>query len=159
MGAETVPASLEIPAEPGRLAEVRTFIRAVAAEAGAGEEATSDLVQAVDELACNIIEHGYERRPGTIEVSAAADRDAIVVHIRDAARPFDPRTVPEPRLDLPLEQRPLGGMGIHLARALTDAIDHRILPNGGNEVTVTKRLRPNDGQEGDDGDHDRTADR
>jgi serine/threonine-protein kinase RsbW len=159
MGAETVPASLEIPAEAGRLAEVRAFIRAVAARSGAGEETTSDLVQAVDELACNVIEHGYERRPGTIEVLAAHEDGAIVVRIRDAAAAFDPRGVPEPRLDLPLEERPLGGMGIHLARALTDGIDHRILPNGGNEVTVTKRLRPDEGQEGDDGDHDRTADR
>jgi serine/threonine-protein kinase RsbW len=159
MAAETVPASLTIPAEPGRLAEVRAFIRAVSADAGAGEETTSDLVQAVDELACNVIEHGYVRGPGSIEVEATANDGAIVVRIRDRAPAFDPRTVPEPRLDLPLEQRPLGGMGIHLARALTDRIDHRILPGGGNEVTVTKRLRPDDGQEGDDGDHDRTADR
>ena len=70
------------------------------------------------------------------------DGEALVVRIRDAAPPFDPRSVPEPRLDLPLSQRPFGGMGIHLARTLTDAIDHRILPGGGNEVTVTKRLRP-----------------
>ncbi|HEY7133201.1 MAG TPA: ATP-binding protein [Candidatus Limnocylindrales bacterium] len=156
--AGTVPASLEIPAVAGRLAEVRAFIRAVAAGAGAGDETTSDLVQAVDELTCNVIEHGYERRPGTIRVSAVEEGDVLVVRIRDAAPAFDPRTVPEPRLDLPLEQRPLGGMGIHLARALTDRIDHRILPDGGNEVTVTKRLRPDDAQEGDDGHHDRTAD-
>jgi anti-sigma regulatory factor (Ser/Thr protein kinase) len=62
--------------------------------------------------------------------------------------------VPEPRLDLPLEQRPLGGMGIHLARTLTDGLDHRILPDGGNETTLTKLLRPAAARETDDGHHD-----
>jgi hypothetical protein len=38
-------------------------------------------------------------------------------------------------------------MGVHLARSLTDGFDHRILPSGGNEVTVRKR-RPT--PEGDD---------
>jgi anti-sigma regulatory factor (Ser/Thr protein kinase) len=70
------------------------------------------------------------------------------------APPFDPTGVPEPPLDVPLGQRRLGGMGIHLARALTDGFDHRILPTGGNEVTVRKRRRVSTG-EASDGHHDR----
>ena len=89
-----------------------------------------------------MIEHGYRHAPGEIELEGSVDAEAIVVRIRDAAPPFDPRSAPEPRLDLPLAHRPFGGMGIHLARTLTDGMDHRILPGGGNEVTVTKRLRP-----------------
>ncbi len=150
-------ATISVDAAEGRLAEVRTFVRKVAAEAGADEETTADLVQAVDELACNVITHGYRHAAGSIEVSAVLDDGAIRIRLRDTAPPFDPRTVPEPRLDLPLAQRPLGGMGIHLARTLTDGIDHRILPGGGNEVTVTKRVRPSGAQEGDDGHHDRAT--
>jgi serine/threonine-protein kinase RsbW len=134
--------AVTIPADAARQAEVRAFLRRRAAAAGASDEETSDLVQAVDEIVCNVIEHGYAGQPGSIEVNVATGGPAMVVRIRDAAPPFDPRTVAEPRLDLPLELRPLGGMGIHLARALTDRIDHRILPGGGNEVTLTKTLRP-----------------
>src|SRR5436189_805513 len=119
--------SLTIDAAAERLAEVRALIRAYARNAGADEEAVSDLVQAVDELGCNVIEHGYAGRPGSIEIALATLRDGIQVRIRDAAPPFDPRSVAEPRLDLPLDQRPLGGMGVHLARTLTDTMDHRIL--------------------------------
>jgi anti-sigma regulatory factor (Ser/Thr protein kinase) len=67
--------------------------------------------------------------------------------------------VPPPDLDLPLERRPLGGMGVHLARTLTDRLDHRILPGGGNEVTLSKRLRPRTARESNDGDQDRPAER
>jgi serine/threonine-protein kinase RsbW len=132
---------ITIPADATRLADVRALVRSEAAAAGASDEATADLVQAVDELVCNVIEHGYGRAaPGPIEVDVAATRAEMVVRIRDRAPAFDPRLAPVPRLDLPLGQRPLGGMGIHLARTLTDRIDHRILPGGGNEVTVTKAL-------------------
>jgi serine/threonine-protein kinase RsbW len=159
------PARLTITADAGRLAEGRAFVRALAASVDADEETTSDLVQAVDELACNVIEHGYRHAPGEIELEGWVDGAAIVVRLRDGAPPFDPRSVPEPRLDLPLAHRPFGGMGVHLARTLTDAMDHRILPGGGNEVTVTKRLRPaadeaaREVQEGDDGHHDRATER
>src|SRR5262249_45164295 len=113
----------------------------------------SDLVQAVDELSCNILEHGY-RGSGPVDVSIAAADERVVIRLRDRAPAFDPQTVPEPRLDLPLGQRPLGGMGIHLARALTDGLDHRILPDGGNETPLTKLLRPATARETDDGHHD-----
>src|SRR5262245_382254 len=147
-------ASLTVDAAPARLAEIRAFIRSFVRESGGDEETVSDLVQAVDELACNVIEHGYRRGDGTIDVRIARVGDAVEVRLRDRAPEFDPRTVPEPRLDLPLEQRPLGGMGIHLARTLTDGFDHRILPDGGNETTLTKLLRPAAARETDDGHHD-----
>jgi serine/threonine-protein kinase RsbW len=157
MTADRPASELTVEAAVGRLADVRATVRAFARDAGADEEGVSDLVQAVDELTCNVIEHGYVGAAGSIQVALVATGDEIRVTIRDAAPPFDPRSVAEPRLDLPLDQRPLGGMGVHLARTLTDGMDHRILPGGGNETTLTKRLRPPEARETDDGHHDGTA--
>jgi serine/threonine-protein kinase RsbW len=151
--------SITVDADVGRLADVRAFVREQVAASGGDATTTADLVQAVDELVCNVIEHGYAGRPGTVEVTFEAEADAFVLRIRDAAPPFDPESVPEPRLDLPLEMRPLGGMGIHLARDLTDGLDHRILPSGGNEVTVRKLRGGTATGEARDGHHDRSAQR
>jgi serine/threonine-protein kinase RsbW len=145
--------TITITAGVDQLAGVRAFVRERVAAAGGDEETTTDLVQAVDELVCNVVGHGYAGRPGTIEVAFVDTPDAIGFRIRDDAPAFDPTSVPDPPLDLPLAQRGLGGMGIHLARALTDEFDHRILPTGGNEVTVRKR-RPST-REATDGHHDR----
>jgi serine/threonine-protein kinase RsbW len=133
--------TLVVDAAVDRLADVRAFVREQVRAAGADEETVADLVQAVDELVCNVIEHGYRGAPGGIEIEFGRTIDGISFRIRDDAPPFDPRSIPEPPLDLPLERRPLGGIGVHLARTLTDRLDHRILPTGGNEVTVHKRLR------------------
>jgi serine/threonine-protein kinase RsbW len=147
-----------IEAAAEHLAELRAFVRGALRERGVDEDTISDLIQAVDELGCNTIEHGYAGRPGTIETRVSREGMTVSVWMRDRAPGFDPRTVPEPRLDLPLRERPLGGMGVHLARTLTDRIDHRILPEGGNEIVLTKELRPNGPREESDGHHDGPAD-
>jgi serine/threonine-protein kinase RsbW len=152
------PPTITIEAGVDQLAPVRAFVRTQLASTRADDETVADFVQAVDELVCNVIQHGYDGRPGRVEVAAVSRGDELAFVIRDDAPPFDPRTVPEPPLDLPLNRRPLGGMGIHLARALTDGLDHRILPTGGNEVTVRKRLRSATEGSGD-GHHDRPAER
>ena len=103
---------------------------------------------------CNVVGHGYGGRPGTVEVAFLEAPTELAFRIRDHAPPFDPTAVPEPPLDVPLSKRRLGGMGVHLARTLTDSFDHRILPSGGNEVTVRKRRRTTTG-EASDGHHDR----
>jgi serine/threonine-protein kinase RsbW len=162
----TDPRSSSEPTEPAitiaagvvQLAGVRAFVRSHVAAADGDAQMTGDLVQAVDELVCNVVGHGYAGRPGSIEVAFVETPDEIGFRIRDDAPPFDPTAVPEPRLDLPLSERRLGGMGVHLARTLTDGFDHRILPTGGNEVTVRKRRRPSTG-EASDGHHDRPTER
>jgi anti-sigma regulatory factor (Ser/Thr protein kinase) len=148
--------TITIAAGIDRLADVRAFVRTHVTAAGGDDEMVADLVQAVEELVCNVIGHGYAGRPGTVEVAFVATPAELAFRIRDGAPPFDPTAHPAPRLDLPLAQRRLGGMGVHLARTLTDGFDHRILPSGGNEVTVRKRRRATTG-EPSDGHHDRPA--
>jgi serine/threonine-protein kinase RsbW len=148
------PPTITIEAGVDQLAPVRAFVRTQLAPTRADDETVADFVQAVDELVCNVVGHGYAGRPGTVEVAFVETPGELAFRIRDDAPPFDPTAVPEPRLDLPLSERRLGGMGVHLARTLTDGFDHRILPTGGNEVTVRKRRRPTTGG-ATDGDHDR----
>jgi anti-sigma regulatory factor (Ser/Thr protein kinase) len=155
----TTAASPTITIEAGvdALAGVRAFVRDQLATVAADRETVDDLVQAVDELVCNVVEHGYAGRPGQIEIAFVRFPDDVAFRIRDGAPPFDPTAVPEPPLHVPLSERKLGGMGVHLARSLTDGFDHRILPAGGNEVTVRKRWRT--GREASDGHHDRSSER
>ena len=141
------PPTIRIDAGVDALAGVRAFVREQLATVGADDETTADFVQAVDELVCNVVEHGYAGAKGSVEVAFVATPDELAFRIRDDAPPFDPTALPEPPLHVPLSQRKLGGMGVHLARSLTDGFDHRILPGGGNEVTVRKRRRT---AEGDD---------
>jgi anti-sigma regulatory factor (Ser/Thr protein kinase) len=134
--------SLRIDAELGALAGVRRFIRSAATDAGAPEACRSDIVQAVDEAATNTIVHGYDGRPGWLEVSAAVEDGSFVVRLEDAAPEFDPTSVPEPDLSVPPLARRPGGMGVHLIRACTDVLSYRPRPGGGNILTLVRAIGP-----------------
>jgi len=140
--------SIRIEADLGALAEVRTFVRSAADEAGAPEASRSDIVQAVDEAATNAIVHGYEGRPGWLEVGASVEDGRFVVRLEDGAREFDPTTVPEPDMSVsPMDRRP-GGMGVHLMRACTDTMSYRPRPGGGNILTLVRATGPDWTKEG-----------
>lgn len=133
-------ADLLVAAQVENLAQIRRFVREEAEALGALEEAICDLELAVDEAACNIVCHGYEGRRGTIQVEVKRDGDKLIVRLCDEAPLFDPTRYPPPDVTLPLEQRPLGGLGIFLIRQAVDEMLYRTTPEGGNELTLIKRL-------------------
>src|SRR3989304_340568 len=112
----TVP--LPRAAEGHNLAAIRRFIQETGAALDASASAIDDLVLAVDESATNIIKHGYGGQLGDIEIEIWREAEAVVVRLRDQAPPFDPTRVPDPDVPLPLDRRPVGGLGVFLTRCL-----------------------------------------
>jgi serine/threonine-protein kinase RsbW len=84
-----------------------------------------ELTLAVDEVVTNIISYAYDD-PGEHDIVVRLKEQSgdIIVEIEDDGRPFNPLTVPEPRVDLPLQERPIGGLGMHLVRKVTDAVEY-----------------------------------
>jgi serine/threonine-protein kinase RsbW len=134
---------LQIAAELNNLANIRRFIQDSAAQLQADSDAISDVVLAVDEAVNNIIVHGYRSRAGIIEVALKRIDSRLVVCLRDQAPTFDPTNLPMPDINLPLEKRPLGGMGVYLVMELMDKVSYRRTDNG-NELTLEKRIASSD---------------
>jgi serine/threonine-protein kinase RsbW len=131
--------ALRIAAELTELSTLRQFVQEAGASLRLPRSVTDPLVLAVDELAVNIIQHGYRGRPGSIEVEIEQTQDAVIARLRDQAPPFDPTCLPEPDVTLPLERRPVGGMGVYLARRSVDSMSHEVTGQGGNQVTLVKK--------------------
>ena len=130
----------QFTAELSVLVDIRRYVEGSVAGSGIGDSALADVIQAVDESAANIIVHGYRGEPGTIDVEVTRGDAWLTVCLRDRAPLFDPTLLPDPDLTLPLDQRPMGGMGVYLTRRLTDEMIYRVTPEGGNELTLRKRL-------------------
>jgi serine/threonine-protein kinase RsbW len=138
MAADAAPASLRVAAAGlADLAAIREFVRTAAVSLHAGRETVPDLILAVDEAASNIIRHGYGGRAGPIEVAVEREGGSIIVRVRDEAPSFDPTAWPQPDLDVPLQVRPAGGLGIHLVRTSVDRVVHR-RSGSGNELILMK---------------------
>jgi serine/threonine-protein kinase RsbW len=133
------PRQLTISAEVLSLAPMRRFVQTAADELVADPLAASDLIQAIDEAATNIMVHGYQGQPGTIEVAVERAGDLLIVYLRDASPPFDPCSHELPDVTISPLQRPPGGLGIYLMRQFTDEITYRRLGDGRNELRLAKR--------------------
>ena len=100
-----------------------------------------DINLVLDEIVSNVIAHGYEDdREHRIHVSLALDADLLRIQVEDDGRPFNLLEAPPPKLDLSIEDRPIGGLGIHIVRSLTDGLEHR-REDGRNVVTLKKKIR------------------
>ena len=120
-----------------RLAEV--------AERFCAEHALSDtdmmaVTLALDEVVTNIILHGYDDDADhEIRVTMAVEGGVLTIEVEDDARHFDPLQAPPPDLDLPIEERPVGGLGIHLVRTLMETVEYQ-RRGGRNVLTMRKRI-------------------
>lgn len=132
------PASLRLIAGLKDLAKIRYFIEQKAASLNVDPTAIYDLDLAVTEMVTNIIVHGYRGKPGQIEIEVGREGDSVVIRLRDQAPVFDPTQVPPPNLDLPPEERRLGGLGIFLTKHFMDRMSHRVTAPEGNELTLVK---------------------
>jgi anti-sigma regulatory factor (Ser/Thr protein kinase) len=131
---------LTVPADLERLAEVRAFVRETVLSFGGSRRAADDLVQAVDEATCNVMLHGYDGGQGEIEIEARLREGLIEIRVLDRAPAFDPTALPDPAG--PARQRRPGtaGVGLHLARTMTDAVRHHVRPGGGNALTLSRSI-------------------
>lgn len=122
------------------LGDIRRFVYQAAHYLQVPEITAGDVVQAVDEAATNIILHGYDGQEGMVDVELERHGDELIVRLRDQAPQFDPTTICSPDLILGLDQRPPGGLGLYLIRQLMDRVQYRIPTEGGNEITLVKKL-------------------
>ena len=118
------------------IAEVEAF----GARLGLPARLVQQTVLALDELVTNLVSYGYEPEArGRIAIRLAVEGDRLTAEIVDDARPFDPLAVPPPDTMRPLEDRPVGGLGIHLARSVMDSVRYE-RRRGRNRLMLTKRI-------------------
>ncbi|MEU6894430.1 anti-sigma regulatory factor [Streptomyces sp. NPDC046557] len=133
------PAVLDVPAKVGALGEIAAFVLRLAGRAGLDKQATYRIRLAVDELATNVIMHGYRGGGGRITVRGHSGPGGVRIVIEDAAPPFDPvEGCLPPATGIPPERRRVGGLGIHLALTSVDEFGYARM-DGRNISTLTVR--------------------
>ena len=133
-------ATMRWRADLAQLSVIREFVAESSRSLEADEQAIRDLQLAADEVCSNSIRHGYGEQEGQIEVSIDRIGHSIRVVVRDWGVAFDPEQIPVPDLDLPLEERSLGGLGLFLVQQVMDEVRFEFDNSQGNSVTMVRRL-------------------
>lgn len=89
---------------------------------------------ALEEALVNVMMYAYpEGTKGEVTLAAKVENGMIQFEMRDQGVPFNPLQQKEADLDVPLEERQIGGLGIHLIKEIMDELgyvhemDHNIL--------------------------------
>ena len=119
---------IEVPNERERLGELLTAIDSALIEHRIAPEVRNDLQLIAEEVVCNAMDYGLDedmRGPQhLIVVDIARQENRLHVEFRDTGKPFDPLSQPVPELEACILDRPLGGLGVHLIRAIAEAVSY-----------------------------------
>jgi anti-sigma regulatory factor (Ser/Thr protein kinase) len=129
---------LEIPNRNSEYEPARDRLVELFHGAGLAEDVVGELELVLEEVLVNVISYAYgEAGSGTIRVWAAVDDGTVTLEFRDRGCPFDPLARDTPELDLPIDSRPVGGLGIFLVTQLATRVSYERV-EGENVLTVVK---------------------
>jgi sigma-B regulation protein RsbU (phosphoserine phosphatase) len=93
-----------------------------------------------DELLSNIINYAYEDEDDhSIHVRVSVSGDTLILRITDDGKAFNPFEQSEPETDLSVEDRPIGGLGVHLVKNVMDTVANE-RHGTTNVITLEKKL-------------------
>ena len=105
---------------------------------GAPPAAVASVMIALDEVVTNILDYGAaDARAPLVRIDARTDGDRVQVQVEDDGSAFNPMEKATPDTSLSIEDRAIGGLGIHLVRKLMDVVTYD-RADGRNRLRFTK---------------------
>lgn len=131
--------NLKIPAKIENLHAMMAFVRTFMETNSANNTAIMQTELAIEEALVNIINYAYPGDEGDMEVTCdwAADGKATF-KILDSGAPFDSVKKKEPDITRPVEEKPIGGLGIFLLKKMMDDVKYERIDDK-NVLTLVKQ--------------------
>ncbi len=121
--------------------QVEGFVAAFVSEQGIAADDAARILILLEELLTNLVKYGYPDRPepGRAEIALALNGSRLEIEFIDDGCAFDPLAGPPPNLDAPLEERLIGGLGLHLLRSLSDVVRYE-RRNNKNVIRLSRSI-------------------
>ncbi|MBR2776008.1 MAG: SpoIIE family protein phosphatase [Prevotella sp.] len=137
----TAPRRIIMKNEMTEVSRMRGFFLSVCREHGIDEDTYKTLNLAIEEWVANVIGYAYPKGiRGHVELTAKVAEGVLTLVVKDHGVPFDPTQTAEVDVEAGLNERQIGGLGIHLVRTIMDTMHYERTADGYNVVTLTKNL-------------------
>ena len=133
---------LTLDSDVKELERLRIFVDSFCEAQSVPVETCYQLQVVLEELVLNIIKYGGCERPKDA-IGLAIRKTGADIHITlsDSGVSFNPLEVPAPDVNQSIQERPLGGLGIHLVRNLIPSIIYE-RRGGRNYLYLKKPTNP-----------------
>lgn len=124
------------------LEKVQSFIDGLSNAWLLDQEVVFKMNLVLEEYITNLINYGYhDTEEHQIIIEFSKENDKIKMMISDDAGPFDLTETPENQeINKPIEERRIGGLGIHFIKTLADEIDYQT-NEGENRLIIVLKLK------------------
>ena len=96
----------------------------------------------VDELLTNYVTHSLHKvTKARIHMTLRAFEERVTLEMLDSGPPFNPLQAAAPDTNLGVDEREVGGLGLHLVRTYSDRIGYECV-EGCNRITIEHHLKP-----------------
>ena len=135
--------SIVLPNDVQEVTKLADFVDEFCEAIGADMSMTMSLNLALEEVVVNVMSYAYPKdSKGEVTIHAEFENDILTFIVIDNGIPFDPTKTEDADTTLSAEERPIGGLGIHLVRTIMDTIAYEYV-NGQNVLTISKKLKKN----------------
>ena len=132
---------LTLTNQPSEVARLQDQLESFARQHGLAPRALHELQLALEEHLTNVLSYAYaDKQEHRIEVRVQLNAPELRVEVEDDGCPFNPLERPTPDLTKPIEERPVGGLGIHMMRKSVDRLEYRRVA-GKNILTMFKQVK------------------
>ena len=109
----------------GELSTLAEQIDDLAAQWDLAQAMTMNINLVVEEAVSNIIFYAYNNNnKHKIKISISLENKMLTIKITDDGIPFNPLEQQQPDINLPAEERPVGGLGIFLISHMMDELNY-----------------------------------
>jgi anti-sigma regulatory factor (Ser/Thr protein kinase) len=137
----TASLSVTLVNDQSEVERLSRLVEAFGEAEGVSADSIFSVNLALDEVITNIIRYAHDDggRQHPIVVRLALEPGVLTAQVEDDGRAFNPLEAPPPDLNASIEERPIGGLGIHLVRTMMNSVEYR-RENGRNVLIMKKML-------------------
>lgn len=117
------------------------FVNAQLDEVGCSPAEEMEIDVVLDEVLSNIANYAYTPEIGLVTIQVETEKDApmVTISFADGGIPYNPLEQEAPDVNVPLQKRKIGGLGIHLTKKLMDHVSYEYR-EGKNILHIHKKL-------------------
>ncbi|MCP4370097.1 MAG: ATP-binding protein [Deltaproteobacteria bacterium] len=140
---EKVNLSIKLKNRLDELDKIKAAVSEISASTDCTRRDSKEINLILEEIFTNVVNYGFDDdKEHDINLSLSCDECILLIRIEDDGKPFDFTATADPDTKCPVENRCIGGLGIHFVKHFMD--DCKYYRNKGKNIVVLKKDMTND---------------